>query len=259
MKIILCCATMKPEVLSLTTAYPRYRYEPGLLDTFIRTAHCAETGVSWQVRVRRNTPDDNLKISGSYENLLQGDLLGSDDTIYGFVHDDVEMKEAHWDDKVRSCFKANTGPPVGVVGFGGATGHGHRDMYKMPYNPFSLTRIGYGSNVDDAEVHGERFTGTRPVAVLDGFALFCSSAFLRAINGFRYLLDHGVDFIGYDYTLCALAHRFGFRVMMTGVRCHHYGGGTSVGINVDRQKEWDDFHRWFYYEFKDIYPLYAGE
>jgi hypothetical protein len=178
--------------------------------------------------------------------------------FFGFIHDDVAIYEPEWDTRVLELLKS---PRIGVVGFGGGWGHGSGEIYKTPYHLAQLQRYGYASNVNDAEVHGRRFTGDREVAVLDGYALFAKRELLEQAGGWPV---KDLVFHCYDYWLCCMAHRLGYQVWMTGVKCHHFGGMTSTkdGYNnwlkenlgktdVDIHVE---SHAYIYNEFSDVLP-----
>lgn len=199
--------------------------------------------------VRYNTATRNLGVVGSYQQMYE---TGKNGDIMAFVHDDLVMKEDGWDERVLREFADES---VGVVGFGGARWHGTPDLYKVPYLLTNLRRGDYLSNVDDAEVHGQRFTGSTGVAVLDGFSLCVRRSLLDRIGGWS-RISRGCDFFCYDYALCAMARRLGLSIHVVGVRCHHRGGGTSVsaGGNITSQEAYDSSHRWFYEEFRDVMP-----
>lgn len=181
-----------------------------------------------------------------------------------FIHDDVLIHEQGWDLQVENQFRSPhpNSKPVGVVGFGGAYGLGTHKIYEEPYRIQNMIRIGYASNVDDAEVHGMRFDGNREVATVDGFAMIVSKDLLRATNGWP--VDKLV-FHQYDNWLCCMARRLGFQVRMVGVRCQHLGGRTSLSIEYNTWakstlgKSDADIHReaheWFYEEFRDVLPI----
>lgn len=197
------------------------------------------------VHVRRNTPEDNLGVVKSYQWLYEH----STEEILCFIHDDVIIHEDRWDQRIMAEFDD---PHVGIIGMGGARWHGTPDLYKVRYHLPHLRRGDYLSNVDDAEVHGTRFTGVSDVAVLDGFCLVVRRSLLRRVGGFQLLIDNAIDFLCYDYALCALARRYNYRIRTIGIRCHHRGGQTSLG--VDRTEEYERSHSWFYNEFKDVLP-----
>lgn len=179
------------------------------------------------------------------------------DPVLAYLHDDVTIHDGDWAERVLAEFQD---PTIGVVGFGGALIHGHPDLYRKPYELTQLARFGYLSNMDDAEAHGQRLTGTCDVAVLDGFALIMRRALLAAVGGWPV---NQMVFHCYDYWLCCTAHRLGYRVRLVGVRCHHAGGMTSTkpayqdwlasrGL-TDAQTH-EESHRYIYDGFQDVLP-----
>lgn len=235
MKLAICVATMRPRVPNIA---------PG--DIPLASTNAVTDP---RIYVQYNTPGENLGVTASYDKLYRE----GDEDIIAFLHDDVIIRERGWDERVlKEFFKDES---VGLVGFGGALVHGKPDLYKVPYQLNNMVRLFYRSNVDDAEVHGERFTGSCSVAVLDGFALIARRSFLDRIGGFRSFPGEASYFC-YDYILCALARRHHFRVSVLGIRCHHRGGSTSVGRNnkFTSQEYYDKSHRWLYENFRDCLP-----
>ena len=192
-------------------------------------------------------------------NLYQEGMERGNDPIVAFIHNDVIMKEKGWDTRVLAAFDD---PSVGVVGFGGALGHGSSDIYKTPYRLQQLGRSYYFSNVDDAEVHGTRFDGVMEVAVLDGFSLIVRRELLEKMGGWqpeKWPLHHI-----YDYRVCCEAHRHGYKVMLIGVRCHHQGGRTATTAQYQewaKTTQWGSDvgmhqagHKMLYEEYRDVLP-----
>lgn len=183
--------------------------------------------------------------------------MGRGYDILAFLHDDTIIREPGWAVRVLKEF---VDPTVGVVGFGGALVHGSHDLYKVPYRLQNLGRSLYLSNVDDAEVHGERFEEACDVAVLDGFALVVRRELLSRAGGWPVAegaLGPG-GYIAYDYWLCAIAHRLGYRCRVVGVRCQHLGGRTSVALNRRAEgAEYERAHRWIFEQFRDVLPFDA--
>ena len=203
----------------------------------------------------RNTPENNLGVTKAYQKLYEA--TNADILLY--LHQDVICREPEWDLRLMAEFIA--APEVAVCGLGGALWHGLPDLYKVPYRLEQLQRGDYRSNVDDAEVHGERFTGRCNVAVLDGFALAVRRSFLDRIGGFA-KISEGCNFFNYDYALCALARRYKQKIRLIGVRCHHRGGATSVQHGKEasvkqyiNQEAYDKSHEWFYNNFRDVMPV----
>lgn len=177
--------------------------------------------------------------------------------IICYLHDDLLIKDRDWSVRVRHEFE--TDKEVGIVGFGGAVEHGSRDIYKAPYDYHQLGRSEFLSNMQDAEVHGKRFRGERDVAVLDGFSLIVRTELLDNAQGWPLLTP--INYVGYDYWLCCMAHRFKYKIRLVGVSCHHLGGRTWVAKGYSKsdkcQKEFLDSHRYIYEEFKDVLPFRA--
>ena len=197
---------------------------------------------------------DNVIVANGLDGMLPAYNLGwqrTDAELVAFFHDDFEIREEGWQDRVEREFNDLA---VGVVGFGGALRHGSPDLYKTPYKLEQLGRGGYLSNVDDAEVHGSRFEGVCDVAVLDGFALIVRRSLIADIGGWP--VGTPVSYVGYDYWLCAGAHRLGMRCRLIGIRCHHHGGRTAVALKkADGQgPEHAKFHEWFYKAYRDVMP-----
>lgn len=169
-----------------------------------------------------------------------------------FVHDDVICREPTWRGRVMAEF---ADPTVGLVGFGGAIQHGSFDLYKTPYRLQQLGRSGYLSNVDDAEVHGQRFAYECDVAVLDGFALIARRSILERAGGWP--LGTPIGYSLYDYWLSCETRRQGYRIRLVGIRAHHWGGRTAVALKMaDGQgPAHDAAHRYIYDTCRDVLPF----
>ena len=174
-----------------------------------------------------------------YENLPE--------PIQAYIHDDVMIYERGWDERVLKEFED---PFVGVVGFGGALGHGHPSLYKGPYHLPNLARQDFLSNMRDAEKHGARFTGERDVAVLDGFALFVRRSILDRVGGWPVGKPYG--YFMYSEWLCCEARRQGFRIRLVGVECDRLGGKSSGFISPNENYELA--HSYFYEHNRDVMP-----
>ncbi len=174
--------------------------------------------------------------------------------LLAFIHDDVIIHDTErWFVKVRSEFED---PRVGLVGFGGALGHGSPELYKVPYDYHQLGRSQFLSNMDDAEVHGKRFTGSCDVAVLDGFSLIVRRQILETAGGWPV---NNLGYVGYDYWLSCMTRRLGYRIRLVGVSCAHLGGRTFVKLGLGQGPEhWAQFlaaHEYIYNEFRDVLPV----
>jgi glycosyltransferase involved in cell wall biosynthesis len=176
-------------------------------------------------------------------------LENTDSDIIAYMHDDVMLYEQDWDLRVLREFKDTT---VGMVGFGGARGHGDPDMYQKPYQLVQLARRGFMSNMRTAEAHGARFNGERDVAVFDGFALFVRRFILDEWGGWP--VGTPINYWVYDYAISCEVRRQGFRNRFVGVDCEHLGGKSpSIVPNEDIEAA----HRWLYDRYRDVLPYEA--
>jgi len=167
---------------------------------------------------RYNTPDENLGVTGSLQWLYEHTTA----PIIAFLHSDCEIFEQGWDERVLREFDD---PKVGVVGFGGGRQHGSQDIYKTRYSLSQLARADYVSNTTDAEQHGQRFTESCEVAVLDGFALVVRRELLDRVGGWPV---KELPFHCYDYWTAIAAHKHGYSVRCVGIKCQHWGGATAT-------------------------------
>jgi hypothetical protein len=174
------------------------------------------------------------------------------ETIIALIHDDVCIFEYGWDVRVLREF---TDPTIGVVGFGGALGHGRPDLYEVPYHLPNLARQNFMSNMRSAEKHGGRFTGERDVAILDGFALFVRRSILDKVGGWP--VDKPYGYWLYSEWLCCEARRQGFRIRLVGVDSEHLGGKSSGFIASS--PTYEEAHRYFYEHNRDVMPYRVKE
>jgi len=189
--------------------------------------------------------------------------------VVGYIHSDVEIYEDKWLNRTLKEFERDV--RVGVVGWGGALQLGADNIYKVPYDLHQLARFDYRSNVEDAEAHGVRETGSADVATLDGFALFVKRQVLDELGGWPTVEQ--LPFHNYDNWLCAKAQENGWKVRMVGVFCKHLGGGTSVKVEEGGESwsEWAkrvlgktdeeihrDSHVWLYEELRGVLPIRVG-
>ena len=166
--------------------------------------------------------------------------------ILSYIHDDVEIYEENWDLRVLKEFDD---PKVGVVGFGGALGHGVPNLYHVPYYLPNLARQQFMSNMRSAEKHGSRFTGERDVVILDGYALFLRREILDKVGGWPVGKPYG--YFLYSEWLCCEARRQGFRIRMVGVDSEHLGGRSSFSGLKDNYEE---AHRYLFENNRDVLP-----
>jgi hypothetical protein len=205
--------------------------------------------------------------------------------VIACLHDDFEIVEPGWDQKVLQYFSRH--PQMGLAGFGGAIGLGAEDMYRKDYDPMSLARQGFRSNLVDAEVHGVRSLLVEQVACLDGFSQIGRRDFWRGIwSPDKIAADRGstqasravarpvweeLEALGivhhlYDSLLGAIAARHGWQTWYIPLRAQHHGGATAVGdpgygdwakaqIEGGDHGFWEAAHRIGYDNFRDVLPL----
>ena len=68
----------------------------------------------------------------------------------------------------------------------GVIEHGADGLYEQDYRPELLARIGFRSNMVDAEAHGRRSLVPERVACLDGFSLILRRAFALGMKAHYY-------------------------------------------------------------------------
>jgi Glycosyltransferase like family len=201
---------------------------------------------SWLGTASENHPyivAPNMEVLRAFQCIYEG----TTEPIIAYIHDDVMITEKGWDERVLAEFDD---PTVGVVGFGGALGHGTPNLYEVPYHLPNLARQGFMSNMKDAERHGARFTGARDVAVLDGFALFIRRTVLDRWGGWP--RDVPVGYFMYAETLCCEARRQGYHIRLVGVECEHLGGKSS---GTPLPYSYEDEHWYFYEHNRDVMPF----
>lgn len=214
-------------------------------------------GLGVGARVFDNT-DNKFSPCEAYQKLLERCTA----EIIIYVHDDVSVFDPDWLSRVLAPFER---PEVVAVGLGGATGLGNRDLYRKSYNIWNLARRGYASNQTDAEVHGERFTGERRVAVLDAFFMAIRTDFLRSVGGWP--VDH-LTHHACDLWLACEAAKASQETWMVGVKVLHSGGGTSTKPTY-RKASWklggtlesDHIvpHKFIYENYRDVLPIEVGQ
>ncbi len=197
------------------------------------------------------------------------DRMPDQNTIVAFLHDDVRIVERGWDAKVLEAFKD---PTVGMVGFGGALGVGREGMYREPFDPMSLARHDFRSNMRDAESHGVRTTEVQRVAVLDGFSLIGRAPLMW--SALMKLIARKVVHHAYDVAFGCETRRAGLKTLLLPIACHHHGGMSAVanpkyqewakanfvvpGERCDAvgdQAVWLHAHRQVWDEYRDVLPF----
>lgn len=203
-------------------------------------------------------------------------LARTDADIIACLHDDLQIHEHGWDQKVIAHFDRQ--PACGLAGFGGAIALGSDDLYKGPYQPLQLARAGFRSNLRDAEVHGFRSLFPERVACLDGFSQIGRRDFWlgaiprtthetgRGPRPWTLLESLGVIHHAYDGMLGCLAARYGWETWYLPIACTHFGGRTAVGdpgyqawasttTTGGDHGFWEAAHKIWYEHFRDVLPL----
>ena len=253
-----------------------------------RASRCID---SWNAKASRRLPG-TIVVNGSGDTAYLGvvpafrkgvdDLLKAnpDVDIIACFHDDLELLDQDWDTRVQQAFDRH--PKVGLVGFSGAIGLGTDALYHAPYDPMQLARIGFRSNLVDAETHGARSLVPEMVVCCDGFSQIGRRAFflgqtqreheerqtirLGVVRPWTYLEQLGFVHHFYDGALACVARRLGWQARYLPVRCHHQGGQTAVGdpgyqrwaaLEIDGGDRgfWEAAHRIGYDTFRDVLPL----
>jgi len=202
---------------------------------------------------------DNRSNSQSPCEIYQEALEMTKSDVLIYAHDDLEIMDGDWNTKVMEQFLLYK--DCVAVGLGGATGLGNKDLYRKPFNIWNMARKGYASNQKDAEVHGERFTGVRRVAVLDAFFMAIRTDFLRGVGGWPVdrLTHHCLDL-----WLACEAARAGNSTFIVGIECHHHGGRSSTSPGY-RNARWIQGgtlesehilpHQWIFDSYRDVLPI----
>lgn len=230
---------MKLELISATLKQPTWRE---CLDSW-----SAHTLREWSTRLMENDLTGQ-SLMESYQTAFEE----SPADVLGYIHDDLVMHDPLWYQRVMREFQDDE---VGLVGFAGALGHGSIDLYTSPYKLSNLGRVGFVSNMRDAETHGVRFGGSCDVSVLDGMALFVRRELLAECGGWP--LGGPVGYIGYDYWMSCMARRHGYHVRVVGCACDHLGG-KSTGLNKDLDPQFEEAHLKIWEEFRDVLPGRVG-
>lgn len=229
------------------------------MTTTITTVRCSGPGF--------RQPDPSLTVYGldnrknkrtpcqAYQRLLK-EFSSSDVIVY--CHDDLTIHDPAWLSRLTALFE---NPECVAAGFGGATSLGRPDLYRKRFSIWNMARGGYASNQRDAEVHGERFTGDRQVAVLDAFCMAVRVEWLRNRGGWP--VEH-ITFHCLDLWLACEAARDDKEIWMSGVDVLHSGGGTSVTEKY-QSSAWlqggntgEDHlrpHVWLFENYRDCLPI----
>lgn len=264
--------------LAIVTASTNIERATACLDSWRETARTEP-----KILIVANGGETGEPYLGTVPAFRQGidQLLAEGDAgVIACFHDDLEILEDGWDEKVLRLFDRE--PRCGLAGFGGALGLGDPGIYQQPYDPMQLARILFRSNLVNAELHGLRSLLTERVACLDGFSQIGRRDFWygehreapagQAAKGdtrpWTYLEGLGVIHHFYDGMLGCLAARYGWETWYLPVRCDHHGGQTAVAdqgyhawINEKTKSTegdhevWKAAHQIGYEAFRDVLPL----
>lgn len=158
------------------------------------------------IRYRRN--NDNV---GLIRALNQGAGLAGGDLLC-FLHNDTEMRQPRWLDRLRSAVADEGGP--GLAGLYGA----RRLRRDGRYVGRTIVHCLEGSPTVHAPVV--------EVAAVDGVCLFLGRSVLESVGGF----DEGYGFFhGYDRDLSFAVREAGGRCFVVDAPFLHRGGGTRTG------------------------------
>lgn len=223
-----------------------------------------------------------LGMSGEYFGTVPAFRIGTDlalktsHDIIANLHDDFRIDDPDWVKKVETHFKRF--PACGLAGFGGAIGLGAEDIYQTPYDPMQLARVGFRSNLVDAEAHGIRSLLPERVACLDGFSQVGRREFWEgqypvstsynevALPIWQQMEQLGVRHHLYDGLLGCYAKRLGWEVWYLPIAGKHFGGRTAVGdagyqhwahtqIEGGDGGFWQKSHEIGYDQFRDVLPI----
>jgi hypothetical protein len=269
---------MSPHPLAIVTASTNLDRSEGCRDSWRDMARDQDLPII----IVRNGPDAQgrqayLGTVPAFRAGIDRVLASLDAEIICAFHDDFEIQENDWDQKVLRHFQRQ--PACGLAGFGGAIGLGAEKLYQVPYDPMQLARIGFRSNLHDAEVHGVRSLLTERVACLDGFSQIGRRAFWEGADGrtgdpakahlgrpWTVLDKLGVVHHFYDGMLGCLARRYNWEVWYLPIAGTHYGGRTAVGdpgyqewaktqTTEGDHGFWEQAHKIGYEHFRDVLPL----
>lgn len=205
----------------------------------------------------------NKKNTGVYPTFQQAyENIGVTNFIF-YSHNDVEMLEYGWDEKLNSilselCYKGNPG----VCGMYGAKGIGTPDIYKAPYKFTQLMRwncITVPSMVHSNErvLQGDY----ERVVTLDGFTLVVSKKMVREVMKGHFDIDRYPVHHNYDNDICVTSHLGGYENYVLDIDCKHHGGMTSTREKWAEEMNTTDLavhrkaHEIMYEKFRNRLPI----
>lgn len=207
----------------------------------------------------------NEQNTGVYPTFQQGLGLTKSPFIF-YSHNDVEMLEWGWDEKMNRIIKqaVSRGVNPGVLGMFGAYGIGTPDLYVKPYHFTQLMRRDCITvqGMHDGKSAALLETDAERIIVLDGFSLIVSRAMVcKAMRGafdYKRFPAHHM----YDIDICVTSHVAGFTNWCIDVDCKHHGGVTSTRekwaeeMGSSDQEIHRQAHRVFYDKWRGKLPLH---
>lgn len=197
-----------------------------------------------------------------WERSRDSPFAGTEDLL-AFIHDDLQILERGWDERVKARFAAT--PECDVVGFVGGTGIGASDIYRSPYRMIQLGRHNVHSNMTNAEAHGRRTNTEMRLATADGCALVVRRSFLDRLTGWSWW--HEVNH-GYDNAVACMLRRYGREMWLVPVSMAHPSPLKLSGVhrNPEAAKRYDErfggdtavharAHTRLYEEYRDVLPF----
>jgi len=214
-------------------------------------------GEEHSVRVLRNE-----KNTGVYPTFQQG-MEATDSEFVFFSHNDVEMLEWGWDERMSAILSLLKKP--GVCGMFGAKGIGTPDIYKAPYKFTQLmrwhcvtVRAMYEGDPNASRILNGNY---EQIAVLDGFSMIVSRRMFGEALGGRFDHERYPVHHCYDQDICLDSHFGGFKNYVIDVNCKHHGGATSTHekwaeeMGTTDHKIHRDAHKVMYQKFLGRLPV----
>lgn len=175
----------------------------------------ADQLVRYETNIGGNAVQHRLLQEGQIEKTL----------LTGFLHADTMVRERGWDARVLKAFQDFR--DVALLGF---VGSNEIDAYGGRGGGTTLNYIGdfYEGlgQASKAEVHGRRFAGLMPAAVLDHMSMIFRTDKLLQLTPQEghYAPEHFMDRIW-----CCEVLEHGWKVAYLGIACDHRSGGIGAG------------------------------
>lgn len=200
----------------------------------------------------------NEKNIGVYPTFQQGYELTKSKFIF-YSHNDVEMIEYGWDEKLRRLLSTVKNP--GVCGMFGAKGIGTKDIYVAEYDYRQMMRWDCVT-VKEMVDAGARLIKSpwERVIVLDGFSLIINRDFVNNLPNSKFDYESFPIHHMYDIDICVSSHYSGYRNYVLDIGCRHHGGVTSTRENWASSIGTSDLqvhraaHRVFYSKWRGRLP-----